>query len=81
MNPLRTLPAFRAVCVSFLALALCAPAIAATPWQKITQPISGTPQAIGSYANGCQVGAQPLPLNSPASVSYTHLTLPTIYSV
>lgn len=65
MKSLREIPALKAACASLLALALCAPAMAATPWQKITQPISGTPQAVGGYANGCQIGAQPLPLNSP----------------
>ena len=39
--------------------------LAATPWQKISQPISGSAQSIGAFANGCIVGAQPLPLNSP----------------
>ena len=45
-------------------LALLA-SLAATPWQKISQPISGSAQSIGAFANGCIVGAQPLPLNSP----------------
>lgn len=45
---------------------LCTAAVnAATPWQQIYQPISGAPQSIGSFANGCIVGAQQLPLNSP----------------
>ncbi|WP_261797667.1 penicillin-insensitive murein endopeptidase, partial [Klebsiella pneumoniae] len=38
--------------------------LAATPWQKITQPVSGSPQSIGAFANGCIVGAQALPLNA-----------------
>jgi len=46
-------------------LLICAPALAITPWQKVTQPIAGQPQAIGSYANGCQIGAQALALDSP----------------
>lgn len=37
---------------------------AATPWQKITHPIAGKPQSIGAFANGCIVGAQPLPLHA-----------------
>ncbi|MDF7681477.1 penicillin-insensitive murein endopeptidase [Enterobacteriaceae bacterium ESL0689] len=37
---------------------------AATPWQRIRQPISGTPQSIGAFANGCIIGAQPLPLEA-----------------
>ncbi|MCE0489314.1 penicillin-insensitive murein endopeptidase [Pantoea sp. Mb-10] len=40
-------------------------ATAATPWQQIHQPIPGSPQSIGSFANGCIVGAQALPLNAP----------------
>ncbi|ARD38957.1 penicillin-insensitive murein endopeptidase [Edwardsiella ictaluri] len=45
--------------------ALCAlPALAQTPWQRITQPVAGAPQAIGSYANGCIIGARALPLAS-----------------
>lgn len=35
-----------------------------TPWQKIEHPIASTPSAIGSFANGCNVGAQPLPLKA-----------------
>lgn len=39
---------------------------AATPWQQITQPISGSAQSIGAFSNGCIVGAQGLPLQSDA---------------
>lgn len=52
-------------------LALCALLInaaaaqAATPWQSIRQPISGAPQSIGAFANGCIIGAQALPLDAP----------------
>jgi len=56
---------FKTACAGLLALAFCAPALAVTPWQKITHPVAGTPQAIGGFANGCQIGAQPLPLHSP----------------
>ncbi|WP_203523511.1 penicillin-insensitive murein endopeptidase [Sodalis sp. dw_23] len=35
-----------------------------TPWQKITQPVAGSPQAIGAFANGCIVGARPLQLEA-----------------
>jgi penicillin-insensitive murein endopeptidase len=31
---------------------------------KITQPISGSAQSIGAFANGCIVGAQALPLSA-----------------
>lgn len=41
-----------------------APGFASTPWQRIQQPIEGAPQSIGSFANGCIVGAQALPLNA-----------------
>ncbi len=34
----------------------------ATPWSRIKRPIAHTPpQAVGGYANGCQLGAQELP--------------------
>lgn len=48
-------------------LALCAIVCctAFTPWQKLTHPIAGAPQSIGAFANGCIIGARPLPLNSP----------------
>src|SRR5471030_1046811 len=64
-SALMTVNVFKKACAGLLALAFCAPAVAATPWQKITQPIAGSPQAIGGFANGCQIGAHPLPLNSP----------------
>ncbi len=47
------------------ALLASASALAATPWQSIRQPISGAPQSIGQFANGCIIGAQELPLNAP----------------
>ncbi len=47
------------------ALLFSASSLAATPWQQIQQPISGAPQSIGGFANGCLVGARALPLNSP----------------
>ena len=50
--------------IALLALAVSGTALAATPWQKITQPISGSAQSIGAFANGCIVGAQALPLQS-----------------
>ncbi len=37
---------------------------APTPWQKITHPVAGNPQAIGAFANGCIIGARPLPLEA-----------------
>ncbi|AJI94475.1 penicillin-insensitive murein endopeptidase family protein [Yersinia ruckeri] len=39
-------------------------AVALTPWQQIDHPVAGTSQAIGGFANGCVIGAQPLPLES-----------------
>lgn len=51
--------------LALLALTASVQAMAATPWQTITHPIPGSPQAIGAYANGCIIGAQPLPLESP----------------
>ena len=50
--------------IALLALLASGTSLAATPWQKITQPISGSPQSIGAFANGCIVGAQALPLNA-----------------
>ena len=50
--------------IALLAVLASAAAPAATPWQKITQPIPGTTQSIGSFSNGCIVGAEPLPLQS-----------------
>lgn len=47
-----------------LALVAGSVAHAATPWQSITDPIAGSPRSIGSFSNGCIVGAQPLPLQS-----------------
>ncbi|HAB23725.1 MAG TPA: penicillin-insensitive murein endopeptidase, partial [Pantoea sp.] len=47
------------------ALLFSASGLAATPWQRIQQPIPGSAQSIGSFANGCIVGAQALPLNAP----------------
>ena len=50
--------------IALLALVASSACLAATPWQKITQPISGSAQSIGAFANGCIVGAQALPLQS-----------------
>lgn len=38
-------------------------------WSKIRQPTAGLPQAIGSYANGCQLGALPLEASNTGFVS------------
>ncbi len=35
----------------------------ASPWHDVTSPSTGDSSAIGSYANGCLSGAQPLPLD------------------
>ena len=50
--------------LAVLMLLLNAPAMSATPWQSIQHPVSGAPQSIGSFANGCIIGAQPLPLDA-----------------
>ncbi len=39
-------------------------AITSTPWQQIARPIAGAAQAIGSFSNGCIIGARPLPPES-----------------
>lgn len=36
-----------------------------TQWQKINHPVAGSSQAVGGVSNGCLIGADPLPLNSP----------------
>ncbi|OLQ87184.1 penicillin-insensitive murein endopeptidase [Vibrio panuliri] len=35
----------------------------ASPWESFSQPNRLSPEAIGSYANGCLLGAKALPLN------------------
>ncbi|MGD8109732.1 penicillin-insensitive murein endopeptidase [Vibrio sp. TRT 17S01] len=42
---------------SFLSLG-----VSASPWEKLTQPSSLPSESVGSYANGCLVGAAALPL-------------------
>lgn len=51
--------------VGLLALLASTATFAATPWQKISHPIAGSPQSIGAFSNGCIVGAHELPLNDP----------------
>jgi len=55
----------RRALLTFAALLGSAAAVAATPWQQIQHPVSGAPQSIGGFANGCIVGAQALPLDAP----------------
>ncbi|HAH14453.1 MAG TPA: penicillin-insensitive murein endopeptidase, partial [Pantoea agglomerans] len=55
----------KALLLTLSALLISASSLAATPWQRIQQPITGAPQSIGGFANGCIVGAEALPLNSP----------------
>jgi penicillin-insensitive murein DD-endopeptidase len=50
--------------IAVLALLVSHTGFAATPWQKIKEPIPGSAQSIGAFANGCIVGAQGLPLQS-----------------
>ncbi|APG19022.1 penicillin-insensitive murein endopeptidase [Kosakonia radicincitans DSM 16656] len=50
--------------IALFTLLVCAAATAATPWQKLTHPVAGSPQSIGAFANGCIVGAHALPLQS-----------------
>ncbi len=45
-------------------LLLSSAALAATPWQSLHHPIAGKPQSIGTFSNGCIVGAQSLPLEA-----------------
>ncbi|WP_145961397.1 hypothetical protein [Escherichia coli] len=39
--------------IALLALLASSASLAATPWQKITQPVPGSAQSIGSFSNGC----------------------------
>ena len=50
--------------IALLALLASSASLAATPWQKITQPVPGSAQSIGSFSNGCIVGADALPIQS-----------------
>ena len=46
----------------FLAALLTSNVMAAPQdWQKIKRPVTGEPTPIGSYTNGCIIGAQALP--------------------
>ena len=53
----------KALC-ALLALLVSSAVFAATPWQKISHPVAGSPQSIGAFSNGCIVGAEALPLNA-----------------
>lgn len=55
----------RRALLTLAALLGSAAAVAATPWQQIQRPVSGAPQSIGGFANGCIIGAQALPLDAP----------------
>ena len=50
--------------IALAALLASSATLAATPWQKVPNPIPGAPQSIGAFSNGCIVGAQALPLAS-----------------
>ncbi|WP_312467016.1 penicillin-insensitive murein endopeptidase [Pseudescherichia sp.] len=52
--------------IALLAVLASHTTLAATPWQKITQPIAGSAQSVGAFSNGCIVGASALPLQSDA---------------
>ncbi|EGU29870.1 penicillin-insensitive murein endopeptidase [Vibrio sp. N418] len=45
------------ISLSFLSLAH------ASPWESLSEPNRSSSESIGSYANGCLLGAEPLPLN------------------
>ena len=56
--------------ISALALAQAAPAThKENRWSAVRNPVSGAPQAIGGYANGCQIGAQILPESGEGHIS------------
>nr|WP_154324699.1 penicillin-insensitive murein endopeptidase [Pantoea sp. 201603H] len=50
--------------LALCALLLSASSLAATPWQRVEHPVSGSPRAIGQFANGCIIGAQALPIEA-----------------
>ncbi|OZI14335.1 hypothetical protein CE195_09380 [Sodalis-like symbiont of Philaenus spumarius] len=50
--------------IGCLVLAVFCAGAVQTPWQKIHHPIAGTPSTISSFANGCIIRAQPLPLEA-----------------
>lgn len=50
--------------IALLAWFVSSASLAATPWQKITHPVPGAAQSIGSFANGCIIGADTLPVQS-----------------
>ncbi|TKI03855.1 penicillin-insensitive murein endopeptidase [Martelella alba] len=49
---------------ALLWLSACHALAAPTPWQRVTHPVAGAPQSIGAFANGCLIGARPLPLGA-----------------
>lgn len=50
--------------IALLAWFVSSASLAATPWQKITHPVPGAAQSVGSFANGCIIGADTLPVQS-----------------
>ncbi len=44
--------------IALLALLASSASFAATPWQKIKEPIPGTAQSIGAFANGLYRGGE-----------------------
>ncbi|WP_260259714.1 penicillin-insensitive murein endopeptidase [Vibrio intestinalis] len=46
-----------------LILGMCSLAANASPWESFTRPSVAPSESIGSYANGCLIGAEALPLN------------------
>lgn len=47
----------------FCLSAIFSVSINATPWEQVPGPTNNISLSIGSYANGCLDGAQPLPLD------------------
>lgn len=54
----------------FIVLLLFTSSLQASPWERIQSPSTQSPQAIGSYANGCLTGAAALPLQGKAIKYY-----------
>lgn len=46
----------------FMGIMVFSASVLASKWEQIRSPIAGQAQSIGSYSNGCIIGAQPLAL-------------------
>ncbi|WP_198419178.1 penicillin-insensitive murein endopeptidase [Motilimonas pumila] len=58
------MPRYIVASTSLVAALFTAPSLygQSNPWETFTDPVSGPPSSVGSYANGCLVGGEALPL-------------------